>query len=72
MIFRVIWDIDIDANTPEEAARKALAIQRNPRSIAVIFKVAESTSDGTVNPHSHTIDLLEHCQPDEHTAHATS
>lgn len=40
--FRVTWEIDIfDAPTPEDAARNALKIQRNPKSIATVFRVAE-------------------------------
>lgn len=37
--FRVAWEIDIDADSPEEAARKALEIQRDPNSIATVFAV---------------------------------
>jgi hypothetical protein len=38
--FRVVWQIDIwDAETHEEAARRALAIQRDPNSIATVFSV---------------------------------
>lgn len=37
--YRVTWEIDIEAETPEEAARKALAIQRNPASTATVFNV---------------------------------
>ncbi len=36
---RVCWEIEVDAKTPREAARKALAIQRDPESIATIFDV---------------------------------
>lgn len=36
---RVCWEIDVDARTPREAARKALAIQRDPQSIATVFDV---------------------------------
>jgi hypothetical protein len=37
--YKVTWAIDIDADTTEEAARKALAIQRDPESIATVFRV---------------------------------
>lgn len=37
--FRVAWEIDIDADSPEEAARKALETQRDPDSIATVFAV---------------------------------
>ena len=39
-LHRVIWEIDIEADTARDAARKALDIQRNPKSIATVFKVA--------------------------------
>lgn len=38
--YTVTWSIDIDATTPEDAARKARAIQQNPASSAVCFDVA--------------------------------
>jgi hypothetical protein len=37
--FRVSWEIDIEAGTAEQAARQALAIQRDPESTATIFEV---------------------------------
>lgn len=37
--YRVIWEIDIDAETPAEAAQKALKIQRKPDSWATVFQV---------------------------------
>lgn len=38
--YRVTWYIDIYAASPEDAARRALEIQRDPESIATIFDVA--------------------------------
>jgi hypothetical protein len=38
-MMRCCWEIDVDARTPKEAARKALAIQRDPESIATVFDV---------------------------------
>jgi len=38
-MMRVHWEIDVDADTPIEAAQRALAIQRNPESIATVFTV---------------------------------
>lgn len=35
----VAWYIDIDADSPEDAARQALAIQRDPKSVATVFDV---------------------------------
>lgn len=38
--YRVKWEIDIYTEcTPEEAAREALRIQRDPTSIATVFDV---------------------------------
>jgi len=39
MNYRVIWEIDIEADTPEEAAAEALAIQRDPCSFLPVFEV---------------------------------
>jgi hypothetical protein len=40
MTYRVVWEIDVEARTPREAAKKALAIQRKPDSAALVFEVA--------------------------------
>lgn len=45
--FRVEWVIEITAGSSEEAARKALAIQRDPNSVATHFEVY--TSEGLKN-----------------------
>lgn len=37
--YLVVWKIDIDADSPEEAARRALQIQRRPDSTATWFHV---------------------------------
>ena len=37
--FRVSWEIDIEADTPQQAAKQALAIQRDPKSTATQFSV---------------------------------
>lgn len=39
--YLVTWEIDVTAETPVEAAREALRIQRNPESIATVFGVAD-------------------------------
>jgi hypothetical protein len=49
----VTWTVDITADSPEAAARKALAMQRDPDSIATVFTVLSETGD------SETIDLTE-------------
>lgn len=38
--YRVRWEIDIDADSPQKAALKALEIQQDPRSRATIFEVS--------------------------------
>lgn len=39
--YRVNWDIDVDAKNPKDAAKQALAIQRDPQSTATSFEVYE-------------------------------
>lgn len=41
--YRVRWEIDIEADTPEEAALRALIVQRNrdEANVATVFDVAE-------------------------------
>jgi len=41
MLYRVVWEIDIDAESFEDAARKALDIQRDPESIATCFVIMD-------------------------------
>ena len=52
--YRVIWEIDVEADSAEEAARKAQAIQRDPTSIATVFTVKEDNVEPGVD-----IDLAE-------------
>jgi len=42
MEYRVIWSIDVDADSPEDAAQKALESQRDPASIATCFVIRDS------------------------------
>ena len=37
--YHVIWEIDVSADNPVEAARMAQAIQRDPTSWAAVFTV---------------------------------
>jgi hypothetical protein len=39
--YHVSWEIDLYAESPREAAERALAIQRNPDSMATVFVVAD-------------------------------
>jgi hypothetical protein len=50
--YRVTWVIDIDAVSPEHAARQALDIQRDKESTATVFDVREPSGNNV------TIDTL--------------
>lgn len=39
MQYLVTWTIEIEADSPKDAAEQALAIHRNPESIAAVFDV---------------------------------
>lgn len=39
--YRVAWMIDLEAENPQEAAMQALAIHRDPDSIATYFHVRD-------------------------------
>lgn len=39
--YYVRWDIDLKAESPEDAARTALAIMRDPDSLATVFEVID-------------------------------
>jgi hypothetical protein len=45
--WNVVWTIEIEAETAEEAARKALEIHRDPESNATVFEVNGETIDLT-------------------------
>lgn len=45
--YRVVWEIDIEAESPEEAAEQALEAQRDPESIATVFDVFEASGKRT-------------------------
>lgn len=53
--FRVKWVIDIDADTPGEAAQHALDIQRDPESDATVFTVQWDEASGRLR--TKTIDV---------------
>jgi hypothetical protein len=55
--FRVIWEIDIEANSPKEAAQEARVIQLTPGISATVFDVWAHAAGKM-----HRIDLIE--QPD--------
>lgn len=37
--YHVLWEIDLEAESPEDAALQALGIHRDPQSIATVFSV---------------------------------
>ena len=39
--YKVVWQIELDAESVEEAAFKALMINRDPDSIAVVYEVTD-------------------------------
>lgn len=41
--YRVIWEIDLEAESPVEAAKLAQAIHRDPNSTASIFSVVDQS-----------------------------
>lgn len=45
--YKVRWEIDVDARNQEDAARRALEIQRDPTSIALVFDVEDNTNPTT-------------------------
>ena len=45
MQYRVVWEIDLDAESVEDAARQALEIQRDPESIATCFIVIDENGN---------------------------
>jgi hypothetical protein len=51
--YQIDWRINLDAEDTQEAARKALQIQRDPESIATVFLVTD------LSGRSEVVDLLE-------------
>lgn len=47
MNYHVEWHINISADTPQEAAQKALDIQRNPKSWATVFDIINEHGEVT-------------------------
>lgn len=55
--YRVVWEIDIEADTPKEAAKKALKIQRDPESTATVFDTFERGDISQFSDIPITVDL---------------
>lgn len=51
--YHIVWEIDISAHSPKEAAEEALKVQRDPFSMETVFDVWEEGGK------QHRIDLLE-------------
>lgn len=43
--YLVTWQIELEAESPEDAARQALAIHRDPDSAATVFDVQSEAGD---------------------------
>ena len=56
--YLVSWQIEVEAETPEAAAREALAIHRDPESIATVFFVVEAASYTKVDLTENTVTHL--------------
>lgn len=54
-LYKVSWTIEVDADTPEQAAGLAREIQQDPVSTATVFNVTRKDRKGTL----HVIDTLE-------------
>jgi len=59
--FRVVWEVDVDADTPLEAAHEAFSMLTDPTSTAVVFSVT-GPDDA---PDKVTIDLDDLNAPEE-------
>ena len=58
MQYRVVWEIDLDAESFEDAAQQALNIQRDSESIATCFIVTDEQG------HRQDVDLADDKPPD--------
>lgn len=59
----VRWDIDVHADTPEEAAQQAREIQRDRLNLATVYNVAESDPVTAIPGPWTTVDLAEPAPP---------
>ena len=50
--YRVIWRIDIQAESAVAAAERAREVQRDPESVASLFEVIERPGPGRETDHS--------------------
>ncbi len=54
--YYVTWEIDLDAESYEDAAAQALVVQRDPDSIATCFEVWERDKYGCLEDESKSLD----------------
>lgn len=47
MMYKVIWEIDLEAENPQEAAKLARRLQIDPSNIADHFTVLDGEGNGT-------------------------
>ena len=47
-LYHVVWEIDVYAESPREAAKEAQTIQQDKEAMATVFDVTEEDSDKTV------------------------
>lgn len=57
--YRVVWEIDLEADDPEDAARRAVKIQMNEESTANVFTVTRRTPGGALTGRTVKVDLDE-------------
>ena len=57
--YHVVWEIDVDATSYRQAAKKALEIQRDPNSTATVFDVYRTDTGGEED----ALKLLARCGP---------
>lgn len=48
--YRVMWEIDVDGDTPIDAAYAARVTQRDPNSLATVFVVTPRCECGAYHP----------------------
>lgn len=59
-LYRVKWEIDIDADTPTEAAVMAMIMQQYGASTALVYEVWLSPAETDALPEPVTVDLMQH------------
>ena len=62
MEYRVNWTIDVEAGTPKQAAKQALAIQRDPESAATAFDVHWIQQGARVAPYHRAVTIDVDCE----------